>query len=136
MLETQCRQCCECSHARGEAVIDEYDRSSFDARRRAITAKASQPSLELGRLLSRDLLDVRVAHVEHADRLGIEETCSSGRDRADPELLMSWSTELSRDEEVERCVDGSRDLVAHWHATARNGENERIFVAELRQPGH
>src|SRR5688572_23021915 len=134
LLKPKRRERRECRHTGGEPIIDEHDRSSLDARWRPIAAKASQPSLELRQLLPRHFLDVRVADVEHPDRVLVEKARAAGSDRANAQLLMARSAELARDEEIERRVDRARHLVSHRDAPARDGEHERILVANSREP--
>jgi hypothetical protein len=78
----------------------------------------SLATLELAFLGGDDGVDRGTTHAVALDQVFVEKPDATARDRADSELLGARQADFSHNEDVERCVQRSRNLIRHRDAAA------------------
>jgi hypothetical protein len=90
-----------------------------------------QSSFELTKLTLCYFFDIFIRNPEHPNDLGVEDARSVGGDRANAKLLVPGSAELAGDHHIERRTERTSNLTAHRDTTARDRQDDRIFLLEM-----
>jgi NTP pyrophosphatase (non-canonical NTP hydrolase) len=115
--------------ARRKTVVDDDDRSTADLDGRAIAPIKEIPTIDDRALLGDDRRDRVRGDAQLIDDLVVQGHHSATRDSTEGELPLHRRPQLAHDEDVERCADRAGDLGRHWHAAARQAENDDAGLA-------
>ena len=109
--------------ARREPVVDEHYGPAAQVQRRQAAAISTFAALNFGQLPLRKSFEMSITPVLTATaRLTHEDAARS--DRTNRELRLARHADLAHYEDVKWRVQGVRDLVSNWHASARKREHQ------------
>lgn len=112
-----------------ESIVGEQNRPALHIGGRAIIPVKMLPPVKLVKFAVGDFGDLHLGDPELGDERLVQNFVTSRSDGADGELRLIRRAELADDENIERRVQRLRDLEADRHTAAREGEDQRIAVA-------
>jgi hypothetical protein len=109
-----------------EPVVDDDHHHAGDVERRGVLAVGLFPALQLASFRTGDALDDVRREVQAAHHVVVEDHHAAAGDRPHGQLLLAGDPEFAHDEHVQRRAQPLRHLVAHWHASAGQGQHHDV----------
>lgn len=121
--------------AGGEAVVDEDDGAALDGKRRAAFAEARFEIFEFAAGVVLNRLQCGGGEAQVAEDVGVKGDGAAAGDGAEREFGLAGSAQLAHSEDVERQVEGVRDLAGDGNTSTGEGEDDGLMQAGERSEG-